>query len=436
MTDILSRLKNATPCLWLNSSKSNEQKEKHSGHRKFTLADMVDARARLHRFAPVLTEFFPELSSCNGIIDSELIKVDNFAELLREQYGVSPLNNLYVKGDHALPISGSVKARGGFYAVMCIAEAIALENGLLSKTDDDYRILGGNPAKKLFGKYRISVGSTGNLGLSIGVMGQAFGFRVSVHMSSDAKTWKKERLRSIGVEVIEHPGDYLCACSVARAEAAKDPYNVFIDDENSPELFSGYSVAAFHLQQQLAERNLAIGPDQPLFVYIPCGVGGAPGGITFGLKKLFANNVYCFFVEPVQAPCMMLGMATGKHSQVSVKDFGLSGSTCADGLAVARPSRFIGTVMADILDGCLTVRDEDMYRFVYLLAETEGLRLEPSATAGCAGPITLKNQAPADLKRKMSKAIQVIWTTGGGMVPEEDYREFLKCGKRQSQTGD
>jgi D-serine dehydratase len=379
---VLYKLRSTDECLYINSTVS----ENYNG--ELSIVDIYDAEARLNRFAPVLKKLFPELEKSKGIIESEIIEIPAFKNYLLEEYDLS-INNLYIKADHSLPVSGSVKARGGIYSVLCIIEKVALKEKILSSFDDDYLKLCEDKVKEIFKCYTLSVGSTGNLGLSIGISGKAFGFNVEVHMSSDAKEWKKNKLRGLGVKVIEYDDDYLYACSVARTNAEKDSNNYFIDDENSKELFFGYSVAALRLKKQLEEKKITVSAEKPLFVYLPCGVGGAPGGITFGLKLLFGNNVYCFFAEPVQAPCVTLGLVSGKHSEISVYDIGLTGKTDADGLAVGRASKFVSEVMENILDGCYTVEDEKLYKLLYKLYETEKIKVEPSAAAAFYGSVMI-----------------------------------------------
>lgn len=150
---------------------------------------MRHASDRLQRFAPFLAQAFPEVAASQGIIESELVGVPAFARALCERYCVEGPIRLLLKDSH-LPISGSVKARGGIYEVLFHAEQLAIRHGLLSEADD-YRRLTEAPCQALFRAHKIAVGSTGNLGLSIGIAGARLGFATTVHMSADARQWKK-----------------------------------------------------------------------------------------------------------------------------------------------------------------------------------------------------------------------------------------------------
>ncbi|MFE8699464.1 D-serine ammonia-lyase [Cytobacillus sp. FJAT-54145] len=394
-----------------------------------TYDHITEAAERLNRFAPLLKEAFPETMKNDGIIESFLIPVENMKNKITEEY--SPIvGKVYLKGDHDLPIAGSVKARGGIYEVLKLAENLAMDNGL--SVSDDYSVLLTKRYKELFSTYSISVGSTGNLGLSIGIISAKLGFNVTVHMSHDAKQWKKDLLRDNGVQVVEHASDYSKAVELGRVACQKDHKCFFIDDENSIDLFLGYSVAAMRLKKQLTEKNILVDEDHPLFVYLPCGVGGAPGGIAYGLKMFLGNHVHVFFAEPTHSPCMLLGLMTKQYEKISVQDFGIDNLTDADGLAVGRPSSFVGKTVGPFLTGIFTVQDEQLYKLLFLLSQTEQINLEPSALAGMYGPILLNrsNWYDANFSREqLQNSTHIVWATGGSLVPNKMMIQYIEQGK-------
>ena len=185
-------------------------------------------------------------------------------EALRTACGTEITGQLLLKQDSHLAIAGSVKARGGIYEVLKHSEDLALQNGLLQR-GTSYEIFASPEFHDFFSRYAIHVGSTGNLGISIGIMSAAIGYRVTVHMSADAKAWKKELLRSKGVDVMEYASDY--------SKAVQEGWKL-------------------------------VDQDHPLIVYIPCGVGGPLGGIiTVEDSRLYSYmrallNSDNIFIEP------------------------------------------------------------------------------------------------------------------------------------------
>lgn len=395
-------------------------------------ADISDAEARLQRFAPYIRKCFPETEPAEGLIESPLSYIPNMQKALEETYGAKIPGQLFLKRDSDLAIAGSVKARGGIYEVLKHAEDLALEAGLIT-VDDNYERFADDDMKEFFSHYTVQVGSTGNLGLSIGIMSAFLGFKVRVHMSADARQWKKDMLRSKGVEVIEYDDDYSAAVLEGRRQSDLDPSSYFVDDENSLPLFLGYAVAASRLKKQFEESGITVDADHPLIVYIPCGVGGAPGGLCYGLKRIYKDDVHVFFCEPTLFPSVLIGMASGKYNEANVSDFGISGMSAADGLACASPSGLVTRLDRNLLSGDFTVRDGVLFDYMRLLMDTEDIFIEPSSCAAFNGPIgLLKFEAgKAYLKEhglddaKLASSTQICWATGGRLVPEDIREEYV-----------
>ncbi|OFV46457.1 D-serine ammonia-lyase [Oligella sp. HMSC09E12] len=399
----------------------------HYPTNNITSTMVQSAAERLERFAPLLAYLFPELEKSQGIIESELLPLTHYSAYAAKG------GRFWLKGDHALAVAGSVKARGGIHEVLEIVDELS-EKYCLMPNNSVIDLLS-ERALEVLAKYQVTVGSTGNLGMSVGIMAAALGMQATVHMSTEAKEWKKQRLRERGAQVIEHAGDYSQAVEVGRTEALADAFNHFVDDEHSISLFCGYAVAGRRLKAQLEQLQLTVNAAHPLFVYIPCGVGGAPGGIAYGLKEEFGDHVHVFFVEPEDSSCFAVQLQHLDQPGISIYDVGQQNQTEADGLAVPVASQLAVKEMRPRLSGVVVIGEDNLLRNLYLLKAQEGIQIEPSAAASLSGPQAIFDTAEGQqylqqhgLQEYMHQANHIVWATGGSLMPDSEYQAFWKRG--------
>ena len=411
--EVIAKLKSDKEFLWINPNFY-----KRAIYGEVSIEEINEANNLLLKFAPFLKSAFKELESTDGIIESPLMNLNKFG-----------IKNLYLKEDNLLPIAGSVKARGGIFEILKYAETLA-ENANLIDVEKDYSQFDSDVFRKFFSEYKIQVGSTGNLGISIGLISAKLGFNAIVHMSKDAKDWKKKLLRENGVNVTQYDSNYSEAVKNGRMLSDEDEKSYFVDDEKSINLFLGYSTAALRLKEQLIEKHISVDDEHPLFVYIPCGVGGAPSGILHGLKTVFGENVYVFFVEPVRSASVLLGMSTGLNSKISVHDIGMDGKTEADGLAVGRASELCCESSQNTLSGIFTINENLIFELMKELYKKESVFVEPSAASSMIFTKFLDDDEFIKFinKEEISpeNITHIAWSTGGMLVPESEREKLLK----------
>ena len=84
-------------------------------------SDVDDASSRLNRFAPFLAHVFPQTKASKGIIESPICEISSMKSALETEYDTKIAGQLLLKMDSQLPISGSIKARGGIYEVLTLS---------------------------------------------------------------------------------------------------------------------------------------------------------------------------------------------------------------------------------------------------------------------------------------------------------------------------
>jgi threonine dehydratase len=260
-----------------------------------------------------------------------------------------PDRPLWIKPENLQPI-GAFKIRGAFNA--------------LAKLDDPVRARG------------VVAYSSGNHAQAVAYAARAFGVPAHIVMPDVTPIVKIERTREYGAEVVLVP--------IGERESAADELvaktgAVLVPPFDHLDVIAGQGTIGLEIAHDLADVEV---------VLIPVSGGGLASGIGTAIKAL-CPDARVYGVEPELAADTRESLLAGHLVDWPVE---LRARTIADGLR-SQPSVLTFAHLAKVLDGIITVTEDEMLDAVNILARKARLIAEPSGATVLAA--YLKREAPA-----------------------------------------
>jgi threonine dehydratase len=201
--------------------------------------------------------------------------------------------------------------------------------------------------------------SAGNHGQAVAWAAREAGVRATVFMPEDAPTAKMEATKSYGAEVVLTGSGFDAAAAAVeeRVEAGETLVHAFEDEL----VIAGQGTLGLELAEQL-------GPEVETLV-VPVGGGGLAAGIALALEEVRPG---LRIVGVQAAACAPFAGAKP------------TGGTIADGIAVKQPGELTSALLADRLDGIVTVTDAEIAGAILLVSERCKLTVEGAGAASLA----------------------------------------------------
>jgi threonine dehydratase len=207
--------------------------------------------------------------------------------------------------------------------------------------------------------------SAGNHGQAVAWAAREAGIAATVFMPEESPMAKVEATVNYGAHV-ELVGESFDEALAAALEVVEERGATFIHAFEDPQVIAGQGTIGLELAEQLGETDVVV---------VPVGGGGLASGIALALRER-RPNVRLVGVQP--AACAPFTGAT-QH-----------GYTIAEGIFVKRPGALTSTILHDLLDGVVTVTDEEISHAIVLCLERTKLVVEGAGAAGLAALLASK----------------------------------------------
>jgi threonine dehydratase len=252
---------------------------------------------------------------------------------------------LYLKMEN-LQRTGAYKDRGALNAVL----------GL----DDAHRKAG------------VVAASAGNHAQGLAFAAQSNGIQATIVMPETAPMSKRRGTEQYGAQVILHGNGYDDAFQRATELAAERGYT-FIHAFDDPRVIAGQGTVGLELLEQNADIDVVV---------VPIGGGGLIAGAAIAVKEAKPKTR----IVGVQAE----SFASMKASVEAGKILAISGTTIADGIAVARPGDLTFPIVQRYVDEIVTVSEEEIANAILILLESEKTVVEGAGAVGVAAVLHSK----------------------------------------------
>lgn len=251
-------------------------------------------------------------------------------------------------------LTGSFKIRGALNA------ALRLTDGINSETPT------------------IVTASAGNHGRALAMAAEQLGLSCVVFAPTTAPDAKKNAIRRHGAILNADYADYDTAEVEARAFAEAEDA-VYVSPYNHRDVIAGAGTIGLEIVEILPMFDVAV---------VPLGGGGLASGVGLALKAV-APQVRVVGVEVEASTPFTASLQAGRITEITPR------TSLADGLVGnLEPDSMTFSIVKQVVDGVVTVGEDDLGRAMTGLASEEGLIVEGAGAASVAAIMTGKASTP------------------------------------------
>ena len=253
--------------------------------------------------------------------------------------------NIYVKLEKYNP-TGSIKDRAVYYMIENLEES-----GLLKKGDV------------------LVEATSGNTGIALSMIGSLKGYKVIIVMPATMSEERRTLMKAYGAELILTDGSLGMKGSIEvmnKLLSENSNYRSLRQFDNEYNPFSHYNTTGVEIFNQVKDVDIFV-----------CGVG--TGGTISGVGKYLKEqnqNIKIVAVEPEGSPVI------SKNKKGSHKIQGIGAGFI--------PKNY----NANVVDGVMTITDEESYEGVRMMAEKEGILVGISSGANVYAALKLCEMYP------------------------------------------